>query len=63
MPGNRDPKWNIEDLTNAQIWDAIRYLEPGDPMCRHQNEAAALAISISLFILLLGAVALVWLYR
>jgi hypothetical protein len=28
MLTNYDPDWNIEDLTDAEIYAAIRYLEP-----------------------------------
>jgi hypothetical protein len=29
---NNDSDWNIEDLTDTEIYAAIRYLEP-DPSC------------------------------
>lgn len=56
-------EWNIEDLTNAEIYDAIRNLEP-DPMCRkQQDDGAAFVICVSLFILLLGCIGFIWFYR
>jgi hypothetical protein len=29
MLANYDPDWNIDDLTDTEIYAAIRYLEPG----------------------------------
>ena len=38
MLRNHEPDRNVEDLTDAEIYDAIRYLEP-DPRSAHgQND-------------------------
>lgn len=54
--------WNIEELTDAEIYDAIRDLE-SDPVCRkQQDDSIAFVICVSLFILFLGCLGLIWLY-
>lgn len=63
MPMKHETKWNFEELTDTEIYEVIRYLEP-DPVCdEEQNEGATFVICISLFILLLGCVGFTWLYR
>jgi hypothetical protein len=29
MLTNQEPDWNIDDITDAEIYAAVRYLEPG----------------------------------
>ena len=60
MPRKQEPKWNIEELTDAEIYDAIRDLEP-DPACPKQlDDSTAYVICVSLFILLLGCLGFIW---
>jgi len=55
--------WNIEDLTDVEIYDAIRDLEP-DPACRKQkDDSTAFVICVGLFILFLGCIGFVWFHR
>jgi hypothetical protein len=71
MAKKQEPKWNIEDLTEAEIYAAIRYLEHGvtntelGPDARSttdkQDDVAALAISV-IFIVLMAGVGFMLLY-
>ena len=67
MLTNHEPDRNIEDLTDTEIYDAIRYLEP-DPkiakkMCEDDREKDnGVVICVCLYIALLGCLAVVWLY-
>jgi len=67
MLTNHEPDRNIEDLTDTEIYDAIRYLEP-DPksakeMCEDDWEKDnGVVICVCLYIALLGCLAFVWLY-
>jgi hypothetical protein len=72
MAKKHESKWNIEDLTDREICDAIRYLEPGTrstnvaPAPRSTNEeqddVAALVISI-IFVILMAGLGFILLYR
>jgi hypothetical protein len=68
MLTNREPDRNIEDLTDTEMYDAIRYLEP-DPksakeMVEHDDREKdnGVVICVCLYIALLGCLAFVWLY-
>jgi len=41
MSKKHESKWNLEDLTDPEIYDAILYLEP-DPQYRKQHDADTL---------------------
>ena len=60
MAKKYESKWNIEDLTDPDIYDAIRYLEP-DPIC--QKGDSSFVICITIVILLLGCLGFMWLVR
>jgi hypothetical protein len=63
MAKKHESNWNIEDLTDAEVYDSIRDLEP-DPMWRkQQDDNVAFVICVSLFILLLGCIGFIWFYR
>jgi len=62
MAKKLDSRWNIEELSDPDIYDAIRYLEP-DPTCRNeQKDDTAFVICVTVVILLLGCVGFVWLW-
>jgi len=71
MLTNHEPDRNIEDLTDPEIYDAIRYLEP-DPRSAHrnsddfdttdQNDDNGVVICICLYGALLVCMAFVWFY-
>ena len=55
-------KWNIEEMTDPDIFDAIRYLEPDRASANEQSNDAAFVICATIVILLLGCLGLMWLY-
>ena len=62
MSKKQESKWNIEELSDPDIYDAIRYLEP-DPICRNQQkDETAFVICATVVILLLGCLGFMWLY-
>jgi len=68
MPTNYDPDSNIDDLTDIEIYSAIRYLEP-DPTNtdeRHaddQDKDNGVVICVCLYVALSVCVAFMWFYR
>jgi|tagenome__1003787_1003787.scaffolds.fasta_scaffold6975467_1 hypothetical protein len=61
MAKKHESKWNIEELTVADVYDAIRYLD-SDPVCRKQQKLdTAFIICAAVIILLSGCVGLMWL--
>lgn len=70
MPKKHESKWNIEDLTDADIFAAIQYLDCDSLNGRKsesdgasENESCALAICLLLIGLLSGCLAFIWIYR
>jgi hypothetical protein len=67
MLTNHEPDRNIEDLTDTEIYDAIRYLEP-DPksakeMCEDDREKDnGVVICVCLYAAMLVCLAFVWFY-
>jgi hypothetical protein len=61
MAKKHESKWNIEELTDPDIYDAIRYLEPDPIRRKQQKEDTAFVICVTVIILLLGCVGFVWL--
>jgi hypothetical protein len=63
MAKKYESKWNIEDLTDREICDAIRYLEP-ESRCekKQNNDESAFVICFCVVILLLGFLGFMWLY-
>jgi len=53
---------HIENVTDKEIKDAIRYLEPRLTSTIQLNDRSVLAISVGLLILILGLPLLIWLY-
>jgi len=62
MARSHESKWNIEDLTDPEIYDAIRYLEPNSTSGIEENDDSGLVICISFLILLLGCLGVMLLY-
>ena len=62
MLANQEPDWNIDDLTDAEVYAAIRYLEVAETSTDEQNDDHSVVICVSLYIALLGCLAFVWLY-
>jgi hypothetical protein len=61
MLTNYNSDSNIKDLTDGQIYAAIRYLEPSSKKSAEQTDDKDVLICVSLYIVLMGCVAL-WLY-
>ena len=67
MLTNQEPDWNIDDLTDTEIYAAIRYLE-ADPRIQDKQEEDdqfkdnGVVICVCLYILLLGCLAFLWFY-
>jgi hypothetical protein len=59
---NHGPDRNIEDLTDEEIYAAIRYLEPAETSTDERNDNNGVVISVCLYIALLWCLAFVWLY-
>lgn len=67
MLTNHEPDRNIEDLTDTEIYDAIRHLEPDPKSAKERDEDDrekdnGVVICVLLHIALLGCLAFVWLY-
>jgi hypothetical protein len=67
MLTNHEPDRNIEDLTDAEIYDAIRYLEPNPKRANEmdgddQKKDNGVVICVSLYVALLVCLAFVWFY-
>ena len=67
MLTNHEPDRNIEDLTDTEIYDAIRYLEPGPHNANetdgdNQDKDSGVVICVSLYGALLACMAFVWFY-
>jgi hypothetical protein len=68
MLANYDPDWNIEDLTDTEIYAAIRYLEPDpdqadeprDDTPTRQNFDRRVVICVCLYLAVLGSLAFLW---
>lgn len=72
MLANYDPDWNIDDLTDTEIYIAIRYLDPGlrnaaqldaDLQDKdNQDKDNGAMICACLYVAILGCLAFLWFY-
>jgi hypothetical protein len=62
MAKKHESKWNIEDLSDAEIYDAIRYLETDLSSTTEQDNDNGVVICVCLYILLFGCLAFLWFY-
>ena len=67
MLANHEPDRNIEDLSDTQMYDAIRYLEPGPKSANEMDGEArdqdnGVVICVFLYAALLVCLAFVWFY-
>jgi hypothetical protein len=62
MLANHEPDRNIEDLTDAEIYAAIRYLEPAESAEEQNNDDNGVVICVCLYIAVSVCLAFLWLY-
>ena len=66
MLTNQEPDRNIEDLTDTEIYNLIRYLEPNPQSANEvdgdRDKDNGVVICVCLYIALLGCLAFVWLF-
>ena len=62
MAKKYESKGNIENLTDAEIYAAIRDLEPDSRNVNELDDDAVFLICVSLLIMLLGFLGFIWLY-
>jgi hypothetical protein len=62
MPREQKSKLNLEELTDAEVYTAIQYLDPELTAAR-DDPSGALLVILGLLILLSGCAGLVWIYR
>lgn len=67
MLTNQEPDWNIDDITDTEIYAAIRYLEldsgkSGEQDSDGQSRDEGVFICVGLYIALLGCLAFLWIY-
>jgi hypothetical protein len=63
MAKKNESNWSIEDLTDAQIYEAIRYLERGPENGDDADGDNGVLICVCLYIALLIGLAFWWLQR
>ena len=62
MAKKHESKWNLEDLSDPDIYDAIRYLEPEQTVANERNDDTTFVICFCAVILLLGLLGFMFLY-
>ena len=67
MLTNQEPEWNIDDITDAEIYAAIHYLEhdlrsPPEQDPDGQGRDNGVVICVCLYVVLLGCLAFLWMY-
>ena len=67
MLTNREPAWNIDDLTDTEIYDAICYLEPAPTTADEhdsgdQDQGDGVVICVRFSIALGVCLAILWFY-
>lgn len=63
MPREYESKRNLEEFSDADICVAIRYLDPDSHGATNREDAGApVLICVTSLVLLLGCVALIWLF-
>jgi hypothetical protein len=65
MLTNQEPDRNIEDLTDTEIYDAIRYLEPDSKSANEMSgddRDNGVVICVCLYVALLICLAFLWFY-
>lgn len=63
MAKKYESEWKTQHLSDAEIYAAIRDLEPDPRNATELDAEAACLTCVSLLILLLGAAGFIWFYR
>jgi hypothetical protein len=63
MAKRHESKWNIEEMSDPDIYDAILYLEPDPEYRKQSNDETAFMIGFSVIILVLGLLGFMCLYN
>jgi hypothetical protein len=58
---NHEPDWNIDNLSDTQVYAAIRYLEPDTRSAGEENDDRRVLICVGLYLLLMACLG-AWLY-
>lgn len=62
MPRKQKLNWNVEELTDAEISEAIHYLDPDSSREVHgQGSSTLFVVSVCFLVLLLTCAVLLWL--
>ena len=67
MLTNQEPDWNIDDISDAEIYAAIRYLEPESRNADEQNSDGqgrdhGVVICVCLYVAVSVCLAFLWFY-
>jgi hypothetical protein len=63
MSRKQETRWNLEELTDADICAVIQYLDPDlIPKTNDGSDFVLFVICLSFLIMVLGCAALLWLY-
>ena len=67
MLTNQEPDWNIDEITDAEIYAAIRYLEPESGNAREQDSDGqgrdyGVVICVCLYVAMSVSLAFLWFY-
>jgi hypothetical protein len=52
MLANHEPNWKIDDLSDTEVYAAIRYLEPDTRSADEENDDVSVLICVGLYLLL-----------
>jgi hypothetical protein len=59
---NQEPDWNIEDLTDLEIYAAIRYFDLESQCPNEENNDFGAVICVCLYIAMIACLAFLWFY-
>jgi hypothetical protein len=62
MAEKHELNWNLEDLTEDEIYSTIRYLDPNPGSTSEENVDSGFVICVSLWIVLLACLGFMWVY-
>jgi hypothetical protein len=60
---NERSEWNVEELTEAEIYAVICYLDPSLDHSEEQADIAGIVAAVILYIVGLGCMGFIWFYQ